>query len=279
MPFQKSDTIGKLSEALAKAQGMFGPLKRGRTVDYTLKSGQKIKYSYAELADVLDVIRKPLSENSLAIMQPASFADGKVTVTTLLAHVSGEWISDDLDMECPGKSPQEEGSALTYARRYGLSSLIGIASEDDDDGATAQHGHEAKKASAPHQEAQQTTVQPPNDQTDEYWCKEHNAKWFKAGAMKGYAHKILGTDKWCNMPVKQVTQDPVEDLFPESQPKPYTGPTTIKQLVEMAHEQYGLAPSDVAKEAAVESTARITDVPRVWTQIVAKYPKKEASLA
>ncbi len=281
MTVNKSESIAALSEALAKAQGAFGPLKRSRTVDYVTKKGMKIKYSYAELADVLDVIRKPLTDNGLAILQPASIADGHVVVTTMLTHASGEWISSDLSMDCTDTSPQEQGSALTYARRYGLSALVGIASEDDDDATIAQHGKEG--AHKPEHRPTEPTAD------DKYWCYEHKTHWFKKGNMRGYAHKIEGTDKWCNMP---VTTDPVEDLFPDDdgsaldsrQDAPQTAlppedsPTTIPDLLKRAYDEYGLKPPAVAKEAAVESTARIQDVPRVWAQIQARYPQRQVPL-
>ena len=291
----KSESISSLSEALAKAQGAFGPLKRSRTVDYMSKKGMKIKYSYAELADVLDVIRKPLTDNGLAILQPASIADGHVIVTTMLTHASGEWISSDLSMDCTDTTPQEQGSALTYARRYGLSALVGIASEDDDDATIAQHSKEGAKRPDGHRATTKPLAgpeyrdpEPPLEDDDKYWCAEHKTNWFKKGNMRGYAHKIEGTDKWCNMPVKKetVTQDPIEDLFPDDatdsrQEAPQTalpptdGPTTIPDLLKRAYDEYGMKPPAVAKEAAVESTARIQDVPRVWAQIRARYPPKQ----
>jgi len=289
MAMEKSESIASLSEALAKAQGAFGPLKRSRTVDYMSKKGLKIKYSYAELADVLDVIRKPLTDNGLAILQPASIADGHVVVTTMLTHASGEWISSDMSMDCTDTTPQEQGSALTYARRYGLSALIGIASEDDDDATIAQHGKEG--AHKPEHRPTEPTAD------DNYWCAEHKTHWFKKGNMRGYAHKIEGTDKWCNMPVlpvkkKVIAQDTLEDLFPDDtddapdsrQEAPQTalpptdGPTTIPELLKRAYDEYGMKPPAVAKEAAVESTARIQDVPRVWAQIQARHPQRQVPL-
>ncbi len=134
---EHSDTIGKLAEALAKAQGVFSPVKRSVKVDFTTRGGQKIKYSYAPLADVFDACRKGLSENGLAIMQPTRMVEGKLVVETLLCHLSGEWIKSEILIESQDKNPQSEGSALTYAKRYGISSLLCVAADEDDDAEAA----------------------------------------------------------------------------------------------------------------------------------------------
>jgi len=69
-----------------------------------------------------------------------------------------------------------------------------------------------------------------------------------------------------------------EKTFEQTFPAHESGPTTIPDLLKRAYDEYGLKPPDVAKEAAVESTAKITDVPRVWKQIVARFPKRQATL-
>ena len=131
---ETSTEIGKLTESLAKAQAIFLPVKRSINVDFTAKSGQRIKYSYAPLEDIFDSCRKALSDNGLAIMQPIRVVnEGGLMVETLLSHSSGEWIKSEIIIESESNSPQSKGSALTYARRYALSSLLGIASEEDDD--------------------------------------------------------------------------------------------------------------------------------------------------
>ena len=153
---EKSETIGKLTEALAKAQAAFQPIKRAAKVDFTTRGGQKIKYSYATLQDVLDAVRPALSLNGLALTQPTKIVDGKVVVETLLSHSSGEWISGELFIESLDKTPQSEGSALTYARRYALSSLLGIASEEDDDAEAAMQP--IKVATSPKEKHQETSL-------------------------------------------------------------------------------------------------------------------------
>jgi hypothetical protein len=90
------------------------------------------KSKYADLASVWAACREPLSRNGLAILQPVSAEGPAVTVTTILAHSSGEWISESLTMTAQQNTPQGVGSAITYGRRYGLSSMVGIAPDDDD---------------------------------------------------------------------------------------------------------------------------------------------------
>lgn len=141
--FRTSPTIGELAGALAKAQGEFHAVLKDLTAKVKTKSGGEYTYQYADLGSVLEAIRKPLSANGLAILQPVSTSADKVKVTTLLSHSSGEWISSSLvlTVEVNGNNPfiQSAGSAMTYGRRYGLSGLLSIATEADDDGNGAGH--------------------------------------------------------------------------------------------------------------------------------------------
>jgi hypothetical protein len=89
--------------------------------------------NYSTLAAVWDACRKPLSDNGLAIFQPTRHGEnGKIIIETLLAHSSGEWIMGELDIQPVKTDPQSIGSAITYARRYALAAMVGIAPEDDD---------------------------------------------------------------------------------------------------------------------------------------------------
>ena len=127
----QSTSIGALAAALAKAQKHIkGALKDSTNPFY--------KSSYADLASVQDAIRDPLSDNELAVVQGASSEAARVTVTTLIAHSSGEWISSSLSATAKDESPQSLGSCVSYLRRYGISSLVGVA-QVNDDGESAQH--------------------------------------------------------------------------------------------------------------------------------------------
>jgi len=132
-----SDTIGAIAAALAKAQGeLTNPEK---TLTATLRSPfpreANRSFRYASLANGLDIVRKVLGQHEIATVQTTSIdqASGQVRLTSLLAHASGEWIASDWPVCSVSEtaSPQRMGAALTYARRYGLFTLVGIAGEDD----------------------------------------------------------------------------------------------------------------------------------------------------
>jgi hypothetical protein len=132
-----SMTIGKLAGALAKAQAAFGKLIADKNVKMkgTSKGGKdyEVNYRYADLADALEACRACLNEHEIAVVQmPASSTRNGIEVTTMLVHSSGEWIrSTPLFMPVSGGA-QDVGSAITYARRYSLLAMVGLAPEDDD---------------------------------------------------------------------------------------------------------------------------------------------------
>lgn len=126
----RSASIAALVAALAKAQGEMEAAAKANINPH-------FKSKYADLASVWDACRGPLSKNGLAVLQPVSADGASVTVTTILAHSSGEWISESLTMTAQQNTPQGVGSAITYGRRYGLSSMVGIAPDDDDGNAAS----------------------------------------------------------------------------------------------------------------------------------------------
>ncbi len=137
----KSESIKELTAALSKAHLDFKPIKRTEEVDYQTTKGRK-KYSYAPLSEVIEATKKALSDNGLAVTQFTTLIDGNTILVTLLSHNSGEWISGESYVGKQDQPPQEEGSALTYKRRYGLSAILNVSSEEDDDGTTAQESKE-----------------------------------------------------------------------------------------------------------------------------------------
>ncbi|MBR1171378.1 ERF family protein [Bradyrhizobium liaoningense] len=132
-----SSVTGAIAAALAKAQAdLTNPEK---TLIATIRSPfpreRDRTFRYASLASGLDIVRKTLSQQEIATIQTTRTEQGtgQIHLTTLLAHSSGEWISSDLPV-CAGKdveAPHRMGAALTYARRYALFALVGIAGEDD----------------------------------------------------------------------------------------------------------------------------------------------------
>lgn len=128
-----SEMINDIMTALAKAQGEFGKVTKGKEAKITASNS----YSYADLATVCDAIVPVLSKNGIAIVQ-GSPMDNPAIMETLLAHSSGQWIATYVPIyEGRNGGAQGYGSGMTYARRYGLLAAVGVAPEDDDDGAKA----------------------------------------------------------------------------------------------------------------------------------------------
>jgi hypothetical protein len=134
---RSSESVAALASALAKAQAeLVNPEKSRIATITTGRSGEAERtFRYAPLSSGLDIVRKTLGQHEIATMQTTAIdqASGLVNLTTVLAHASGEWIASDWPV-CPiaeMASPQRMGAALTYARRYALFTLVGIAGEDD----------------------------------------------------------------------------------------------------------------------------------------------------
>ena len=143
--YNTSEEIGELVKALAKVQGSIKPAKRDTDVEYTLKSGRRMQRTYADLTSVWESCRKELSQNNLAVIQTTKDTNRAVTVLTTLAHESGQWIRGELTLFPGGSDPQSYGSALTYARRYALAAIVGIATGEDDDAEDATRGKTKEK--------------------------------------------------------------------------------------------------------------------------------------
>lgn len=121
----QSESIAKLAEALSKAQGKI----KGAAKD---TANPFFKSKYADLASVWDACRDQLSAHGLSVIQTTEDGLEYVTIITTLSHSSGEWIRGRLTMKPVKNDPQGVGSAITYARRYALAAIVGVAPEDDD---------------------------------------------------------------------------------------------------------------------------------------------------
>ncbi len=134
---RSSGSIGTLAAALAKAQSeLVNPEKSlVATIRSDGPSGAERAFRYAPLSSGLDIVRKTLGQHEIATMQTTAIDQtaGTVNLTTILAHASGEWIASDWPVCSIGDTarPHRMGAALTYARRYALFTLVGIAGEDD----------------------------------------------------------------------------------------------------------------------------------------------------
>ena len=131
MSIETSAEIDKIAAALVIAQGCIENVSLNKTNPH-------FKSKYADLAAIREACRVPLAQNSLAVIQSPATANGKVTLTTMLLHTSGQWLKSTLELKPErAESPQSVGSAITYARRYSLAAILGIVAEEDDDGNAA----------------------------------------------------------------------------------------------------------------------------------------------
>lgn len=145
--FATSPEIDKIATALAEAQGEFGEIKKTKTATIRDKNDYKkvlYEYNYADLADVVSATAKPLAAHGICVTQPTIRSRDGVFVVTMLMHSSGQWIRSNLSMPVGDHKPQTLGSASTYGRRYSLCSMLGVASEADDDGQAAQDKADGK---------------------------------------------------------------------------------------------------------------------------------------
>ncbi len=135
-----SEAINELAAALAQAQGQV----KGAIKD---SANPFFKSNYADLASVWEAIRTPFSENGLSVIQATEPTDGEeVIVTTRVMHASGQWYEFTTTIPVSKADAQGYGSALTYARRYGLAAATGVAQIDDDGNAAAAAKPAAQKS-------------------------------------------------------------------------------------------------------------------------------------
>jgi len=146
----QSEQIDKLALALSKAQSVMQAAEKNKTNPH-------FKSTYADLASVIESVRKPLTDNGLSFTQTTISLppNGALYLETTLLHVSGQWLRSEYPL-LQG-TPQQMGSSLTYARRYSLSSIAGIAADEDDNGNAATR----KKIEPPETDAEPIAEQAP----------------------------------------------------------------------------------------------------------------------
>jgi hypothetical protein len=167
-----SPDCGALVEALAAAQGEFPVIEKNQTGKvHGEKNGRsyEFEYKYADIADVLAAVRPVLSKHKLAVMQPTYMVRNDLVVATRLMHASGQWMESEYPVSAIVAKHQAMGGALTYARRYSLCSMLGIAAEEDTDGAHAalpesRHQRQETRQERRAQRQQQTFQQPEDRQ-------------------------------------------------------------------------------------------------------------------
>ena len=281
----KSETINELTKALSKMQGELTSVPK-ESVNPFFKS------KYASLDAIWDTIRKPLSVNGLSIIQTTGQDDKGIYIDTMLCHSSGQFVSSYLPINAKGQDPQSIGSAITYARRYSLSAILGVSADDDDDGESGTHKKEQKSTKPPAETKVQTNIQ-------EHFCKEHNTEFFVRGSMKSFAHPLKdaagneikdekGKTIWCHehieipASIKSETTSAEEfDKLPSaSKPQFKRDPSTIKSLADLwgaLNTDFKMQPKEAMAELGVNASTEITETPRDCyikiAQIKANQPK------
>lgn len=125
-----SETIGKLGEALAKAQATMQEAKEDSKNPF-------FKSNYADLTSVWRACRKSLTDNGLSVSHSTVLQEGEIFLVTKLIHSSGEWLGGYYPLMLGKKDAQSMGSAMTYAKRYALAAIVGVCVEGEDDDAEA----------------------------------------------------------------------------------------------------------------------------------------------
>ena len=162
-PLRTSESIAALAAALAKAQAAFVPVRKDKTAEIQTKTGGRFSYQFVDLATIVAAIRGPLSANELAYTQAVSVRNHRVCVETTLMHASGEWLSAELELPIADAADARAiGSSITYGRRFGLTSLVGIApGDEDDDGEAAGPLTKSREEPAPRRARATLTTPPP----------------------------------------------------------------------------------------------------------------------
>jgi len=127
---EHSESIAKLADALCQAQSEVENARLNATNPH-------FKNQYADLPAVLEAVRPVLNKHGLSVVQHPGFEDGLCTLSTMLLHKSGEWMSAQAAAPVSRQDPQGIGSAVTYLRRYSLASVMGISQADDDGNAAS----------------------------------------------------------------------------------------------------------------------------------------------
>lgn len=198
---KRSETIGKIADALSKAQAEFPSIPKNKTAVVRSEKAN-YSYSYADLADVIGAVSPVLGRHGISVVQSVRTDGPKVTVTTLLAHVSGEWIeTDELTLVAESAQPQKLGSATTYARRYSLGAGLNVAPEADDDANGAQgQSAETKRKGKSNDEARAAVQKATNGQPSVIDA-------YKQEALKE-ATQLRGNDVAAKLWLNAIREDP-----------------------------------------------------------------------
>lgn len=136
---RQSESINEIAAALAKAQGEMEPAVFDRVNPH-------FKSKYATLTAIMDTVKRPLAKNNLAVVQSLEGSRDAMYLVTKIVHSSGQWIADDgIPLVLDKNNMQGLGSAMSYAKRYGISSLLTVVADEDDDAEGAVGRPESKQ--------------------------------------------------------------------------------------------------------------------------------------
>ncbi len=184
---EHSDRLNRLAAALACAQAELEPATPD-AVGSVDETSEERSYRYATLARVWQTVRGPLTGNGLSVVQTCEpGAVGELRLVTTLLHTSGQWISGTTVLPLSAQTPQGFGSALTYARRYGLAAMVGLCVDHDDDGAAG--GQRPDQASSAGDDSERGTAEVVSERPGAWWkvpCNRANAAQLRAFA-RAYA--------------------------------------------------------------------------------------------
>lgn len=206
---ETTQDVADLFGAMAEAQGEFTDVERTLTAKIKSKreGGADYTYDYAPLDEVLKAVRPALSKHGIAVMQFPQTKAGFVLVRTMITHKSGQWMRGDLVVGCNSTDPKDIGSAITYARRYALMAMLGIAPDHDDDGGAEQvqprkaapPREPDPKASAPagDERCMVLTVRPFTRGTKTVWCAKTTTGdvWLDDESLKNVAEAAVRAEK------------------------------------------------------------------------------------
>ena len=183
---EHSDSIIKLSEALCKAQKNFKTAIKKSKNPY-------FKSNYANYTEILQCVKEPLNNEGISILQPIK----DDIVETILLHESGEYILSQTRIYNLSNKPQDYGSAITYARRYALSAILSIDSDEDDDGNIANGNHQTNQNKpiniVPNQPVKnEVTSNGINDTLRIFDLRKRISNLYKKGFSQDFIEKHLG---------------------------------------------------------------------------------------
>jgi hypothetical protein len=187
----QSETLSKLATSLVAVQAEMPKLVKSANNPF-------FKSKYVDLATVMESILPILAKNGLALTQFVSNLDGQSALTTTLLHTSGEYISATMPLLLPKNDPQGQGSAITYARRYGAMAALGIVADEDDDGNKAAKSYQESQVMAypkpPTKAEREKALTPLDKAKGELARRMQYDEGISARELKQVVHAAIGKD-------------------------------------------------------------------------------------